>query len=80
MQAVSKVIPKGRQNQSQTLSVKMHVTGGITVSAAQRPLNANIGISARSVEGSTKLMNAKNGRREELEPHAKCPHYTHSLL
>ena len=59
MQAVLKVIPKGRQNQNQISSAKMHVTDGIIVSAVWRPQNANIGISARSVKDPTKLTNIK---------------------
>lgn len=58
----------------------MDVTGEITVFAAQKPQNANIAISTRSVEDLTKLMSARRERRVELEPCAKHPCYTHGLL
>ena len=58
----------------------MHATDGIMVSATQNPQKANIGMSARSVDGPTKPTSARKGRKKELEPQAKCPHYTCSLL
>jgi hypothetical protein len=66
-----RLMPKAKAKGNQNSALKKCAIIGTEMSANLKVWNANTNMSAKSVEGSIRLMNVRSQRREELEPCTK---------